>query len=628
KIDITPKGTEQPHDLIIKIIKETKKEFKDLFLKPFYAHDYLLKIIDALKTKLQQEGFEQPLITLKNSFDYEHKLINIEFLIEAGIRKRVEFVGNKILSTDVIKAAVLGQDQPAWLFSPDIMCEQIVHEYEQRGFTDTEVRFEKNNDTFTFIIQEGKPIQLEAIEVKNADTLAIEDASYFWKDLIEKDFFDQSIFNRKLQDFKRLYEKNGYWDFAIIDQQARINELTGKQIITVFINKGTQRLLAGLDIKDYEELTQLPTLKKFQSRRKHQLIPFNQAWLGEQKNALLNHFQQEGYWNADAHSQLQELSQDEPDLTNKAIKRLFVTWVITLGPQITFGKVIICGNSKLPFNRIKNEIKFKEGEVWSKEKIDLTRKKLKRLDIFKRVQIQPHQSNTKRQKSVTITLADDDPFELRMRAGAYVPSSSTLFHEEVTSKIGVSASVRNPTNRADKTTFDINLSNFERKINLEYQQPSLFNLPLLGKIKLYSNKFTHPLHIANSSSAYKAHQTGGLIALHEEYKEHYFIGFNIGNEWIKTSNVIGDIKFDPTLLNKFMRYIFIEPNLTIDYLDDKINTTRGTFSFASCKLMLPTYISDYSVRLTLEQAAFYSLYEDVILAGRLRVGHIFRRNFN
>jgi outer membrane protein assembly complex protein YaeT len=632
KINISHSVVGNTADLLKSIIHGAQEEYKELFLKPFYATEYLTKIANTLKVKLLHEGFEQPRITRKKSFNFERKLVNIDFNIEAGTRKIVHFYGNTSLSTEIIKKAILDDEQPGWLFSPDIICEQIIHEYEHRGFADTVVRCEKKDDTYTFIINEGKPIVLEAIEIKHADTLTTEDTSYFWQELVGKEFFDQTLLNQKLQDFKHLYEKNGYWDFSIIDQQSRINELTGKQIITIFISKGSQRLWAGLEIKNCPELALLDGLKKFNLRNKQQLIPFNRAWLSEQKIILLNHFQQKGYWHADVQSELSELPVKESTNKDKAIKNIFVSWIIRPGQQITFGKIIISGNSKLPFNRIKNEIKFSEGDIWSKEKIDLTRKKLKRLDVFKRVQVQPHQGSAKHQKPLVITLADEDSFEIRFRAGVYVPSSAfssnAKFHEEVTGKVGTSASIRNPSNRADKATFDADWSNFERKINLEYQQPSLLNLPLLGKIKLYTNNFTHPLHISNSHSAYQAHQTGGLIALSEEFKEHYFVGFNIGNEWIKTSDVIGNIKFDPTLLNKFMRYIFIEPTATVDHLDDKINTTRGTFSFASCKLMIPTQISDYSVRLTLEQSAFYSIYEDIVLACRLRLGHIFRRNFD
>lgn len=619
--------SETTSSILSKIVSKTEDEFKDLLNKHLYSKEHIKKITLSLKSKLEKKGFEHPRITFKKSYNYQKKLINIEIKIDPGSRKIVLFKGNSTLSDETIRATLLGGEQPAWLFSPDIICEQIVHEYERRGFADTMVNYSKNNDIYTFSIHEGKPAKLESIEIKNATTLTTEDTSYFWQELIDKDFFDQGLLDQKLQEFKKLYEKNGYWDFKIVDQQTRLNELTGKQIVSIFINKGTQRLWGGVTVKDYPDLVILPGLKKFHPHNKRLLIPFNRAWLGEQKTFLINHFQQEGYWYADATLELQETDLDDPQHEGKSVKKIEATWTITPGPQVTFGKIIIRGNSKLPFNRIKNEIKFQEGDVWNKEKLALTRKKLKRLDIFKRVQVQPHQDNAKRQKQVVITLADDDPFEVRLRAGVYVPSNSTLFREEVTAKIGACAVAKNPTNLGDKASLDANLSKFERKLNFEYQQPSLLNFPLLGKIKLYANKYIHPLHIASSHSAYQAHQAGGLIALSEEYKEHYFWGINLGNEWLKTSNVVGNIRFTPTLLNKYIRYVFVEPNMIIDHLDDKINTTYGTFSFISCKLMLPTQVADYSIRLMLEQSAFYPIYEDVIIAARVRFGHIFKRQF-
>lgn len=627
-INITHEALPQHVLLVNKIVETTQKEMPAFFASHLYTKEYIKKIAQMLKKKLQDEGFEQPRITVRKAINAEAKHVDVQLMVEHGKRKIVNFEGNKVFSDAFIRDKLLGGDQPQWLFSAEIVREQIIHEYERHGFSQVTVSYEKKDEVYTFVIHEGVSTRLEAVEIKLADSLELEDATYFWQELIDKEFFDQTFFDQKLRDFKKLYEKNGYWDFAIVDRQQRLNTLTGKIIMTVFIKKGAQRFWGGCEIKDRPELLEQPSFKKFQLRNKHQLIPFNSSWLSEQKNALIASLQGEGYWHADAKFELKEQPFDAGSTaTGNAVTKLFVTWILSPGPQITFDKIVVCGNTRLPFNRIKNEVKFKEGEVWDKEKINLTRKKLKRLDIFKRVQVQPHQGGTKSKKPVVITVSDDDPFEVRMRAGVYVPSSSTIFKEEVTAKIGASAVAKNPTNRADKITLAADVSKFERKINLEYQQPSLFNLPLLGKVKLYANKFGHPLYVTSIHSAYQADQIGGLVALSEEFRDHYFWGINAGNEWLKTSKVRGDIRFDPALLDSYKRYIFVEPSIIVDHLDDKINTTRGTFGFASCKLMLPTQMADYAVRMTVEQSAFYPVYDDVILAGRVRLGHMFRKRF-
>lgn len=628
-IDITHESLPQYKALVDRIITETTLETPAFFTSHLYTREYIKKIAQMLKKKLQDAGFEQPRVTVKKAVNSEKKDVDILLSVDHGKRKIVKFKGNKSFSDAFIRDKFLGGDQPQWLFSAEIVREQIIHEYERHGFAHVTVNYEKNDDEYTFTIYEGIPTRLEAVEVKLVDTLEAEDSTYFWQDLIDKEFFDQTFFEQKLRDFKKLYEKNGYWDFVVVDRQQRLNTLSGKMVVTIFIKKGIQRFWGGCDVKDRPELLEHASFKKFQLRSSRQLIPFNNSWLSEQKNMIVSALQAEGYWHADAKFELKEVAFAEGDSAakNNKIVKFFVTWIVFPGPQVIFDKVVVCGNTKLPFNRIKNEVKFKEGEVWDKEKINLTRKKLKRLDIFKRVQVQPHQGGSSSKKPVIITLSDDDPFEIRMRAGVYVPSSSTLFKEEVTAKIGASAVAKNPSNRADKITLAADLSRFDRKLNLEYQQPSLFNVPLLGKIKLYANEFIHPLHIASSHSAYQADQIGGLVALSEEFRDHYFWGISVGNEWLKTSKVTGNIRFDPLLLDSYKRYVFVEPSIIVDYLDDKINTTRGTFSFASCKLMLPTEIADYAVRMTLEQSIFYPVYYDIVIASRVRLGHMFRKRF-
>lgn len=613
--------------LVENILDETKVTFKNFLIKYFYTRDYIKKITHAIKDKLIEADFDQPRILMKKIFDRDAKKMDIILTIDCNSRRVVRLKGNVSLSDSFILNKFIPKDQPHWLFSPEIICEQLMHEYERRGFSKTIVEYTIDHDVYTFVIREGVPALLEAIEIKHAESLKSEDMNYFWQELLDKQFFDQDLFDQKVLEFKALYEKNGYWDFAIVDQQTVVNNLTGKRIITLFINKGIQRLWGGFEIKDYPEGLDLPNFKKFHLRSKNQLIPFNRAWLSEQKSLLVNALQQESYWHADAQYSLQEVPLDG-DEKERAVQKIFVSWQIQPGAQIAFGKTIVRGSTKLPFERIKNEIKFQEGDVWSKEKIDLTRKKLKRLDIFKRVQVQPHQGNTKFKKPVIVTLADDDPFEVRLRAGAYVPSNSALFKEEVTIKVGTTAVAKNPTNRADKIAFDAVLSNFEQNFNLEYQQPFLFNLPVLGKVKLYANEFVHPLHIASGPSAYQSDAIGGMVALNEEYKDSYFLGLNAGNEWIKTSNVAGNINFDPSLLNKYVRYVFLEPNFAIDHLNDKINTTQGNITLLSCKLMLPSQISDYLARCRFEHASFYPIHEDIILAGRVCFGHIFKRKFD
>jgi len=110
----------------------------------------------------------------------------------------------------------------------------------------------------------------------------------------------------------------------------------------------------------------------------------------------------------------------------------------------------------VPFKEVLREVKFKEGDDWSRKKIELTRKKLKRLDVFKTVQIQPYQmSKNVGEKPIILSLVDDDPIELRLRAGYFITSKNIIqLKNQSTPKIGSSLIFKNPLNKADRLSFD------------------------------------------------------------------------------------------------------------------------------------------------------------------------------
>jgi len=142
------------------------------------------------------------------------------------------------------------------------------------------------------------------------------------------------------------------------------------------------------------------------------------------------------------------------------------------------------------------------------------------------------------------------------------------------------------------------------------------------------HKYIHPLHEGKTDAAYEATQNGFLVGLKKEYKPLSFWGINIGNEWMKTNRIRGNIKLAPDMINTTIPYFFVEPNLLIDNLDDRIDTTRGSFTFCSLKAMVPEKTGNTTTfKIMIDRSIFYPIYKKLILATRFRWGHIFRQAF-
>ncbi len=601
--------------------------FRKLLANKYYSKKQITKQAKKIKQFLNNKHFYNNHIVIKKKIDLKKHTVDLTFCITLGKKRIVHFKGNKYLSTEELTTKIIDPDQPDWLFSPDIIAEQIFFEYYRKGFWQSSVSYKKySSGEYLFTISENKPILIDKIKVKNISTQTYEkNIECYFKDLLDKKILDQPLLEKSLEQLKNFYQRNGFWDFKVVEKQFPKNKYNKTYRITLLINKGKQRIWSGFSLSKFKQLESHDFFKKYLLTETTKPLLFDINWLQEQKTFLLDYFQRQGYWYVNVKPLFQN-SQQEKTKSNRI--NVFVKWEITPGPQVTFGKIFIRGNTKLPFKRILKEIKFKDGDPWSKEKLEFTRKKLKQLDVFKKIQIQAYQlSENKSKKPVMLTLIDDDPIEVHMRCGYFLTSKNFLFKRQSTPKLGTSLEIKNVTNRADHLAINFDITKFERNFYARYQQTSFLGIPAQTKIKGYANKYVHPVEIGSSGSAYEALQTGFLIGLSNEYKTDYFWGISVGNEWIKTSRVRGNLKLNPHMIDNTLPYLFVEPSLIIDKRDDKINTTKGSLSFLSLKTMIPEKNGDITFRVIAEHAFFQPIYRDIIAALHIRFGHIFRRKF-
>lgn len=596
----------------------------------FYTKEYAAKQIKKCKRILVDNGFAWSHIKLSKTLHNKKPFVDLAFIITMGKRKLITTQGNTVFTKEHIDQEIMNAHLPDWVFSSEILSQQLLHEYAKKGYWHARIKPKRLGDVgFHFDITEGDPVTIDTITVTDSLTHTPDTSTPFLKNMLLGKHADQEILDSALEHLKQFYVALGFWDFAVIDQVFTKTDKKGSHSLALSIDKGQQRLWGGLAIEGFKELEKEAFFKKFKKPTNKQIIPFNIAWIQEQRLFLTNYFQKRGNWYATIEPEFIVTKTSQQSDGKPATVTLFVHWKVDLGPQVTFGKAVVRGTTTIPFNKLKQQFVFTSDEPWSREKIDLTRKKLKQLDIFKTVQVQSHQlTKNKGRKPVIITLIDDDPVELRVRAGYFLTSRNFLFKQESTPKIGSSLIIKNPTNRADRILFETDWSFFERTCTIDYRQPSPFGLSGLSNLKGFASKYVHPVEIAHSGSAYEASQIGFLGGLRNEYKRDYHWQCNIGNEWLRTSRVRGNLNFDKNLIDVSLPYLFINPSVTIDKLDSHTNTTSGILSNADVKMMIPENDGQVSAKLKLEQGLFYPVYDKIILAGRVRFGHIFQRRFD
>jgi len=581
-----------------------------------YSNQLVHKANERITNVLTRNGLSKHRISIKQIIKRGEKKLDLIFNLYLKTKKIFEFSGNKFFSTEKILTNIVNTEKPEWLLDPNIVAETILYKYYKYGFWSTKIRQKKiGENKYRFQIDEGKRVSIKNVTLKDLETGKVEKNKFFFQEILDQRFYTEKRMENCIEKLKSFYVEHGFWDCTIVDQQQIKRGKSNKYDIIIFIKKGTQRFLDNVTIKDFPDI---PKTDFFQLFLKKKGLPFNPSWLTEQRNYLLNHFQKLGHWYVDA----------QPYFLYTPPSSVSVVWEVDKGARVLFGKLLLRGSTRLSFNRIIKEVKWKSGELWDRKKLDYTRRKLKKLKLFKHIEVHPKKiSHQHGSKPVILTLLDDDPLEIKLRTGYFLTSKNFLLKRESTYKLGGSLTLKNPLNQADKLSFDLDVTRFEKNIDLTYQVPKLFGSSANAKFKGYFHKYVHPLEVGKSDSAYEATQYGFLGGISKEYKHHSFWGLNIGNEWMQTCRARGNLNLSQNMINNTIPYFFLEPNLVVDKRDNKLKTKNGSFTFLSIKAMIPYKNRSITYKMMIDRSMFLHFGHNIVAALRIRLGHIFREKF-
>jgi len=307
-----------------------------------------------------------------------------------------------------------------------------------------------------------------------------------------------------------------------------------------------------------------------------------------------------------------------------------------------FGPTIVQQCPHFPYEYLLRELTYKEGQPFQPEHLTSSLLQLKELDIFDSIRLTPGPLVESGIRPVLLQVQKDDRCELRLHAGVGLQQMSTQFtFRSLTYVAGGVFKIKNPFEKADQLRVEADYRRGMHSVVLSYRQPWMGKIPIAWHIDGYSIQYLQPGWIEMQHNLYAIWQQGFLIGLTHK-KPWYTVGLNMGFEWMETKttgvpenrffniSLARALNFVPFLLDHHIPYIMAEPTLILDYTDDKVNPTTGSFTMMSLKTMIPLAYRDlasYFVKLSLQQSVYIPLYPLQLLLG-FRVGHIFQKNLS
>ncbi len=612
------------------------KEFFKRIERARYSKKMLNAEMVALKRYLAKKGFLQVSIELQERVDMPARMIHLNFILDLHRKKEFVFKGNHFFSVDKLIDTILLFGESAALLPPAIVQQELEKAYKEKGFWDIAITADAREDAYCFSINEGRRASVKQLTFKKMEhyTAAALEKDYFSEFLRQK-YYDAALCAKSVDALIAWYVGQGYLDAMIVHQEfVLLDALSNSYALELTLDEGVRSYLDTITLENFKELEDEGPFLAF--RRSTEPVPFVMEYVQEQRRWLLNYFHDKGYVNVKV----------DPDFTRDE-NRIALVWKITTGESRgRFGKTIVLGSSNFPFHYVERELCYQQGQPWDAAKLRDSLVRLKELEIFETVHLHPYDNSLRGddEQPIIIKLMQDDPFELRVRAGFAVQQVSKFLNTAgLTYRIGGAFFIKNPFNRADQICIQADVDRSQRAVLLQYRCPWILDKPIQTIIQGYDNKYQQPGLIGYKKNLYEIYQQGFLIAfMHRKNK--IDTGCTVGIELMETTLQEDDqcvgkllanqlaraINFAPSLLNQKIPYVQLEPTLLIDWLDQRLEPSKGLFTVLSLKGMFPfgpVGGNSYFVRLMAEQS-FFIPFRPAVLGLRFRFGHIFNRLLN
>ncbi len=606
-------------------IERMKGKIQDLchkkLRKKYYSADLIKRVEQKTRALLERYGFMNFDISVKKRINEKQHTVSLVFHIVLEQKKEFVFFGNHFFKRQDLLNHLLMYGKSSWHFPSSIIIDELIQLYKSKGFWDIDVSVREEKNRIFCLIKEKQRVSVSSICFTDNDHFSSHQLSrQAFRSFLRMKFFDKETLKKGIDNLIRFYKQQGFWDIKVVKEEYLPAKKKNSFIVKLTLDEGKQRKVGTYIIEGYKELeNQGPFIRS----KKDVPAGFDPMVILEQKQWLMRYFRNLGYHKIQVDYSLKE--NDNGTLN--------VIWNITLTEQaVKFGKVLVTGNSIIPSSYIRREISFEQADSWDKSKLEDMLKRLRELEVFESVQVYPSRDfDEDLQKPVFVKVIDADKYELRTRMGFQQVGKNLRLRRGFTWKIGGSFLIRNPLSFGDRFMFEGDFTRFYRDFSASYYFPWVFGRSVRCQYKAYDKLYYQPVYIGTQNSLYQAGQRGFLFNMTKVFP-HITMSGTAGIEFMGVKEADQPdlhtiIDYDKALLDKKNGYVFIEPTFMWQKVDNLINPKKGHLSFVSCKGMFDVDTNTSFVKLLVEHSFYVPLLDPLVLAVRMRGGHVFNREF-
>ena len=383
-----------------------------MLIKPGDPYD-VFRINGSLKTLFATGLFSDV------SFRREGDTLVVK-VVENPVINQVAFEGNKKIDNDDIAKEITLRSRIVYTRTKvqrDV--KRILELYRSSGrfaatVTPKVITLPQNRVNLVFEINEGDITGVRRIifignrkfsDSRLREVIQTEETAW-WKFFTSEDTYDPDRINFDRELLRKFYLSNGYADFRVISAVAELTPDRKDFFVTFTINEGPRYKFGTVVLKSTIRKLDVKKLSRSLSAKKGDWYDANKIEKSVQKAT-------------DAAGTLGHAFVEVRPLIRRDRKaRLInVTFLVRQGPKVFVGRIEIVGNTRTRDAVIRREMRLSEGDAFNTSKIRASRRRLRGLDFFKKVEITNQAGSAPDKTNIKVEVEEKPTGELSFGAG-------------------------------------------------------------------------------------------------------------------------------------------------------------------------------------------------------------------
>jgi outer membrane protein insertion porin family len=484
--------------------------------------------------------------------------------------------------------------------------------YQEKGYAraKVDVSFETTpeEELVSFAIQKGERWTISKVSVTGAPSLPEKDVFGVLqtrpRSLLEVGRYVDGEAAADRDALEALYRANGFRYARVSPPDVTEGASRDTLQVSFRVEEGVRTVVAARTVTGVKTVSQDTLVPQLAVRPG---LPFSESTVSDDAALLQSLYVDRGYVDAKVEATTSFLDPVPPEG-----ERAEVTYTVTEGQRVTFGKTILRGNRRTQPFVVEDRLANKEGSPFSLTKLLDTQQSLARLGIFQKIDTSTFPTDPETMsRAVVVTVAEDRPWSLTYAVGGeYAPQATGT---RLSARLSLGVSYNNLFGRALEVSGEGRISNTDPRIILSARDRSLFGGLVPVSVAAYQ---TRDIFLSNID----VKRTGGFLQAEFRPSTSLRTGLRYQYELV-------DPSADPGLgadqrANQPSRISSVAGGVTWDRRNDPLNPRSGTFLAAELKYAFPFLVADADFVRALLQAALYRPYGSTRLVFSFRGGVI------